>query len=223
MSFLSGHHLPELLHQYGYWLVGVIVGLEATGLPLPGESVVIAAAIYAATTHELSIPFVVAAAAAGAILGDNLGYLVGRSIGYRVLHRYGSYVFLTPERLEVGRHLFQRHGGKVVLFGRFVAILRTLAALLAGANRMDWRHFLFWNAVGGVLWASLYGFGAFVLGKQVERLQGPVGIAAGLIGVAAIAGVVWYTKRKERELTERPQRLPRIGSPACGTSQHQDG
>ncbi len=160
----------------------------------------IAAAIYAATTHELSIYLVVAAAATGAILGDNLGYLIGRGIGFRVLQRHGHYVFLTPERLEVGRRLFQRHGGKVVLFGRFIAILRTLAALLAGANRMDWRHFLFWNAAGGIAWSSAYGFGAYLLGKQAERLQGPLGIAAGVAAVAAIGGVVFYTRRKEREL-----------------------
>ena len=208
MSFLSGHHLTELLHQYGYGVVGVVVALESTGLPLPGESLVIAAALYAATTHELSIPFVVAAAAAGAILGDNCGYLIGRSIGHRVLERYGHYVLLTPERLEVGRNLFRKHGGKVVLFGRFIAILRTFAALLAGANRMDWRHFVVWNAVGGIAWASLYGFGAYALGKQVERLQGPVGIAAGVIGAVAIVGVVLYTRRKEREVTAA-NRAPR--------------
>lgn len=205
MSFLTDHQVPALLHQYGYGVVGLVVGLEATGLPLPGESIVIAAAIYAATTHELSIPLVVAAAAAGAILGDNLGYLIGRAIGFRVLQRYGRHVFLTPERLEVGRRLFQQHGGKVVLFGRFIAILRTLAALLAGANRMDWRHFLFWNAAGGILWSSVYGFGAYLLGKQIERLQGPLGIAAGVAAVVAIGVVVAYTRRKERELAAANQ------------------
>ncbi len=117
-----------------------------------------------------------------------------------MLKRYGGYVFLTPERLEVGRRLFQKHGGKVVLFGRFIAILRTLAALLAGANQMHWRHFLFWNAAGGVLWSSVYGFGAYLLGKQFERLQGPLGIAAAVVALAAVGGVVLYTRRKEREL-----------------------
>jgi membrane protein DedA with SNARE-associated domain len=147
------HHLAELLHQYGYGLVAVVIGLEAMGLPLPGESLLIAAALYAATTHELAIVLVVVAAAAGAIVGDNLGYLIGRGIGYRLLVRYGGYVLLTPERLAAGRRLFARHGGKVVIFGRFVAVLRTLAALLAGANRMPWPHFLLANAVGGIGWA----------------------------------------------------------------------
>lgn len=208
MSFLSDHHLPELLHQYGYWLVGLVVGLEAMGLPLPGESLLIAAAIYAGSTHQLSIPLVVGVAALGAILGDNLGYLIGRQVGLRLLRRWGHYVFITPERLEAGRRLFARHGGKVVVFGRFVAILRTLAALLAGATVMPWPRFLVANAVGGILWASLYGFGAYALGKQIERLQGPVGIAAGVVAVVAIFFMVRYTRRKERELTQAAQAPP---------------
>ncbi|MBN9562878.1 MAG: DedA family protein [Alphaproteobacteria bacterium] len=172
------------------------------GLPLPGESLVIAAALYAGSTHQLSIPFVVAAAAAGAIIGDNIGYLIGRMIGLRLLRRYGRYVLLPPERLEVGRRLFAKHGGKVVLFGRFIAILRTLAALLAGANGMPWPRFLIANAVGGIAWACLYGFGAYALGKEITRLQGPFAIAAGVVAVVVVAAMVIYTRRKERRLTE---------------------
>ncbi len=202
MSFFSLHHLTELLHSYGYGLVGLVVGLEAMGLPLPGESLVIAAALYAGSTHQLSIPFVVAAAAAGAIIGDNIGYLIGRIIGLRLLRRYGHYILLPPERLEVGRRLFAKHGGKVVLFGRFIAILRTLAALLAGANGMPWQRFLVANAVGGIAWACLYGFGAYALGHEITRVQGPLGIAAVVIAIAVIAATVIYTRRKERRLTE---------------------
>jgi len=202
VSFFSLHHLTDLLHDYGYGLVGLVVGLEAMGLPLPGESLVIAAALYAGSTHELSIPFVVAAAAAGAIIGDNIGYLIGRVVGLRLLRRYGSYVLLPPERLEVGRRLFAKHGGKVVLFGRFVAILRTLAALLAGANGMSWPRFLLANAVGGIAWACLYGFGAYALGHAITRVQGPLGIAAVVIAIVVIAATVIYTRRKERRLAE---------------------
>lgn len=201
MEFFSVHHLTALLNEYGYGLVGVVVGLEAMGLPLPGESLVIAAAIYAGSTHQLSIPFVVAAAAGGAIIGDNIGYLIGRFIGLRVLRRYGRYVLLPPERLEVGRRLFAKHGGKVVLFGRFVAILRTLAALLAGANGMPWPRFMLANAVGGIAWACLYGFGAYALGHEITRLQGPLGIAALVITVLVIVAMVLYTRRQERRLT----------------------
>jgi len=206
VSFFSLHHLTELLHDYGYSLVGLVVGLEAMGLPLPGESLVIAAALYAGSTHQLSIPFVVAAAAAGAIIGDNIGYLIGRMIGLRLLRRYGHYVLLPPERLEVGRRLFAKHGGKVVLFGRFIAILRTLAALLAGANGMPWPRFLVANAVGGIAWACLYGFGAYALGKEITKLQGPFAIAAGVVAVIVITTMVIYTRRKEKRLTEASKR-----------------
>ncbi len=208
MSIFSVEYLSELLRQYGYGLVGIVVGLEATGLPLPGESIIIAAALYAGTTHQLSIVWVVVAAATGAIIGDNVGYVVGRSIGLPLMRRYGHYVFLTPERLAMGERLFDRHGGKVVLFGRFIAILRTLAALMAGATRMDWRRFLVANGVGGVLWSSSYGFGAYALGNEVKRLQGPIGIAFGVIAAVVVVAVVIYSRRQERRLTELNQAPP---------------
>ena len=109
----------------------------------------IAAAIYAATTHRLNIFALVPVAALGAICGDQIGYFIGRWIGYRVLRRLGRRVGLSEERLELGRFLFRKYGGRVVFLGRFVAVLRTFVALLAGANRMPWHSFLLWNALGG--------------------------------------------------------------------------
>lgn len=116
---------------------------------LPGESTLIAAALYGGVTHHLNIVFVVVAAATGAIVGDNIGFLIGRDIGFRLLVRYGQYIHMTPARIKLGQYLFLRHGGKVVFVGRFVAILRALAAFLAGANRMTWPRFLVFNAAGG--------------------------------------------------------------------------
>ncbi len=208
MSFLSIHHLTDLLHHYGYGLVGVVIGVEAMGLPLPGESLIIAAAIYAGTTHQMNIGWIVASAAAGAIIGDNLGYLIGRAIGVPFLRRYGRYILLPPERLAVGQRLFARHGGKVVLFGRFIAILRTLAALMAGATGMHWRRFLVANAAGGVLWSCLYGFGAYLLGHTIERLQGPLAIAFAVIAAIVVVAVVIYSRRQERRLIELSQAPP---------------
>src|SRR5712692_6712168 len=121
-------------------------------------------------THLLAIALVIVAAASGAILGDNLGYWVGREAGYRLLRRYGRYIRLEERRLKLGQYLFRRHGGKVVFFGRFVAVLRTWAAFLAGTNRMPWNRFLVFNAAGGILWATLYGLGGYTLGKEVHRL-----------------------------------------------------
>jgi membrane protein DedA with SNARE-associated domain len=162
----------------------------------------IAAAIYAATTHKLSIFALVPIAAAGAICGDQIGYFIGRWIGYRVLARWGRKVGLSDERLDLGRFLFRKYGGRVVFLGRFVAILRTFVALLSGANHMPWHSFLLWNALGGIGWTSLYGFGAYVLGKAAQRLSGPVGIGLGILGAAALIAAFLFVKRNERRLMD---------------------
>ena len=156
------------------------------GLPLPGESLLVGAALYAGSTHRLDINLVVLVSAAAAILGDNAGYGIGRAIGRGALRRYGGRVWLTPERLDAGERLFQRHGAKVVLFGRFVGVLRTFAAVLAGANRMPWPKFLLANAAGGILWTCLYGDGADLLGARVKQLTLPLGLAIAAAAVAAI-------------------------------------
>lgn len=172
------------------------------GLPLPGESLIIAGAVYCATTHQLEIGWMLLAAIAGAIMGDNAGYLIGRSIGFRVLARYGRKVGLSDERLLLGRYLFRRYGGSVVLIGRFVAVLRTFAALLAGANHMPWGRFLGWNALGGTLWAGGYGLAAYWAGSRVESIEGPVGITLAIIVAIVVVTAVVFLKRNEKRLTE---------------------
>ncbi len=142
--------LLQLLAHYGYLAVFGLVGLESAGVPLPGETMLVAAAIYAGSTGRLSLAGVLAAAISGAVLGDNAGFAVGRYGGWRLLARYGRYVRLREKDLKTGRYLFARHGGTVVFFGRFVTILRICAAFLAGANRMRWRRFAVFNAAGGI-------------------------------------------------------------------------
>ena len=163
MIHVATSDLLHLLNTYGYWAVLVFVAIESTGIPFPGETMLLVAAIYAGTTHRLSIALVIAAAASGAILGDNLGFWIGREGGYRLLRRYGRYIRLEERRLKLGQYLFMRHGGKVVFFGRFVAVLRAWAAFLAGTNRMPWAPFLIYNALGGIIWATLYGLGGVLL------------------------------------------------------------
>ena len=131
-------------------MVAFVIGLESMGLPVPGETTLVTAGIYAGTTGRLNIALVVAAASTGAILGDNLGYWIGHRFGYRLLLRYGRLLRLTPARIKLGQYLFHRHGGTVVFFGRFMALLRTLSALTAGINWMPWWRFLFFNAAGGI-------------------------------------------------------------------------
>ena len=197
---MFGIDLAGLVQQHGFWVVGTVIFFESMGVPLPGESLLIATALYAAATGEITIEHVVAASALGAVLGDNAGYLIGRRIGPPVLERYGPRIGLTLDRQQLGRFLFLRHGGKVVFFGRFVAFLRTLAAVLAGASHMPWWRFLIWNAAGGVFWTCLYGFGAYLLGDQVHRLVGPFGVALGIVALVVVVLSVRFVHRHEARL-----------------------
>jgi membrane protein DedA with SNARE-associated domain len=196
----------QLISDYGYWAVGVIVGLESMGIPLPGETILVAAATYAGATHDLDIGLVIVAAATGAIVGDTCGFFLGREIGLPLLHRHGPRIGLTEPRLKVGQYLFLRHGGKVVFFGRFVALLRTLAAMLAGANGMYWPRFLMFNAAGGIVWACVFGIGGYSFGKLIDEFAGPIGIA--LLVLAVIGGIisVIIARRHEEALIERAER-----------------
>ena len=201
--------MTNLVAQYGYLAVLVIVGLESTGIPLPGETTLVAAALYAGATHNLNIVGVVIAAAVGAILGDNLGYLIGHWGGYRLLIRYGRYIRLSEKRIKIARYLFLRYGGEVVFFGRFTAILRTYAAFLAGTTRMPWRRFLFFNAAGGIAWATIYGGGAYLLGRQIERLSGPfeiVFVAAAVVGI--VVGALIIRRQEERLAVAAEEAFP---------------
>jgi membrane protein DedA with SNARE-associated domain len=199
--------LTNLVAQYGYLAVLVIVGLESTGVPLPGETTLVAAALYAGATHNLNIFGVVLAAAIGAILGDNLGYLVGHWGGYRLLIRYGRYIRLSEKRIKIARYLFLRYGGEVVFFGRFTAILRAYAAFLAGTTRMPWRRFLFFNAAGGIVWATVYGGGAYLLGKQIDRVSGPLGVLFVVAAVAAIIVAAVIVRRQEGRLADAAEKV----------------
>jgi len=200
MCLLSESELSHLLSAYGYWSVGCIVALESMGIPLPGEVTLIAAALIAASGHDLNIWYVIAAATAGAILGDNAGFGIGRVFGYRLLVRYGRYVGLTEARIQLGRYLFLRHGAKVVVLGRFVSLLRALAALLAGANCMSWPRFLFANAFGGAAWALTYGLAVYWLGRAAAHLAKPVGLAIGLVAAIALLAGIKYLRGNETRL-----------------------
>ena len=204
-DFLSPIWIHDLIQAYGLWALFGIVMFESMGVPMPGETALVTAALYSATTDQVSIVSVVGVAAFAAVIGDNLGYLIGRSIGLRLIVRHGWYVGLHERRLKVGQYLFLRHGGKIVFFGRFVAFLRTFAALLAGANLMRWPHFLLMNALGGVCWASLFGFGTYLLGEQMKRVAGPVGLLmfAGAL-IAILAGIIFF-RRHEKELEVRAE------------------
>jgi membrane protein DedA with SNARE-associated domain len=177
--------LTNLVSTYGYWLVFAVVGLESVGFPLPGETTLIAAAVYAGATHRLSITLVIVLSIAGAMLGDNLGFYIGRTGGYQILRRYGRHIRLDEPMLKVAEYLFQRYGIWIVFMGRFVSMLRTFTAFLGGESRMPWMRFAASNAAAIILWATGVGLLGFELGS---RVVGPAGIASALAG-GAVLGV----------------------------------
>jgi membrane protein DedA with SNARE-associated domain len=198
--------LQHFLMTYGYWAVFVFVALESIGIPFPGETMLLVAAIDAGTTHQLSIVLVILAATCGAILGDNLGFWIGREGGYRLLRRYGRYIGFNERRVKLGLYLFRTQGGKIVFFGRFVAVLRAWAAFLAGVNRMPWGRFLLFNALGGMIWATLYGLGGYFLGEEIHRLTGPVGIVTIVLAVLIIIVSLIFVRRGEKQLEEKAEK-----------------
>ena len=203
MQFFDPQQISHLLATYGYWLIVIVVALESAGLPLPGETTLVSAAAYAGVSHNLSIGLVIIAAAFGAIMGDNIGFWIGREAGPPLLARLGRFVGLDERRQKLGQYLFLRHGGKIVFFGRFVALLRAFAALLAGVNRLPPARFFAFNAAGGIVWATLFGLGGYTLGHEFHRIAGPFGaIMFALAVIAGVAGWRFYRHHEERLLNE---------------------
>jgi len=203
---MMSNHIADLIATHGYWIISAAVALESMGIPVPGETALVTAAIYAGTTHRLNVALVIAAAAVGAVVGDNFGFLIGRRFGFQLLVRYGHHAGIDPRRIKLGQFLFARHGGIVVFFGRFIALLRSLAALLAGINCMDWWRFLLFNASGGIVWATVYGLAAYVFGEQIVRLRGPAVIISLVIASLAAAKLVLWVRRHEATLQAEVER-----------------
>lgn len=198
-------NVNHLVSTYGYWAVFALVGLESLGIPLPGETILIVASTLAGKFHHLNVWGIFAAASAGAIIGDNIGFWIGDKGGYRLLRRYGKYVHLEEGKLKVGRYIFDRHGGKVVFFGRFVSVLRTYAAFLAGTNRMRWRTFLVYNAAGGVVWSGIYAFAAYYAGSSLRRSNGKIDIVIGVVAAVVIVAMFLFVRRQGGKLQARAE------------------
>ena len=198
--------MKELVHQYGAWIVFALVFLESIGLPLPGEAILVSAAIFAGTTQELSIVLVLFAAIIGAILGSIIGFWIGDRYGYPLLLRYGSYIGLTETRIKIAQYLFRRQGIIVVLIARFVAVMRSVVGFIAGANRMPFTNFMIANSAGAAGWALFYGLGAYYLGKGVEEFAKPFALALALIAAVVVVSAIIYWRRIERQLADAAER-----------------
>jgi len=200
-ALISLQILQDALRTWGYLAVMAFIMIESSGIPFPGETMLLLASFSAATlVPELNIGLIIAFAALGAILGDNIGYYIGRTGGRSIIERYGRYVFLKPQHLKRAEKFFEKHGNKTVFFGRFIAILRTWSAFLAGVNHMHWRVFLLYNAAGGILWAIIYGTLGFVAGRvfhdnfplveQIARATSWIGAAVIVILVVCVFLVI---------------------------------
>jgi len=189
-------NVEHLVRVSGYPLLFVLVMGESSGVPIPGETALIAAAVLA-SQETLSIELVIALAASAAIIGDNIGYLIGRKGGRWILERPGPFHYQRVQVLATGQPFFERHGPKAVFFGRFILGLRVWASWLAGATHMPWRSFLVWNALGGIIWAVVVGTAAYLLGNSATGVLEAFGLWGLVAALLAIGGfLVWHRRQR---------------------------
>ncbi len=175
-ALATPQHLPGVLHsleptlnQFGYLAVVGLVLIEDFGVPVPGETVLILASVYAGA-GRLNLGLVALLGFCGALLGDNIGFAIGHFGGHRLAERYGRYIFLTPERLEVATRFFERHGGKVIIVARFVEGLRQANGIIAGTSGMRWARFLVFNAIGAALWVLVWVSVGYFSGSHINTI-----------------------------------------------------
>jgi len=194
--------VTDLLISYGLLLLFALIAAESAGVPLPGETALIAAAILA-ERGNYSIVEVIAVAAAAAIVGDNVGYWIGRTGGRKLLERWGPVKRYSERVLPPGERFFKKHGGKTVFIGRFVAVLRVTAAWLAGITHMSWWRFFLWNAAGGIVWATGVSLLAYYFGKAAADAVATYGVyaAVAIVVLVVIAFVVMRVVKKRVEPT----------------------
>jgi membrane protein DedA with SNARE-associated domain len=192
------HHFQGILDHWGYLAVGGFLFLEDFGVPLPGESMLIAASAYAGLGGNLNVWLVGLVGFAAAVLGDNVGYVIGRRGGRRLIERFGRYVFVTPARLDRAEAFFEKHGGKVVTVARFVEGLRQLNGIIAGTVEMPWRRFLFFNVIGAALWVATWTSLGYLAGNHVETISRDFTYFAVGAAVLFLGFVAWHLHRRRK-------------------------
>lgn len=197
-----------LLDRYGYLAVAVLVLIEDFGIPVPGETVLILAAVSAGAGH-LDIVVVAAVAWLAAVVGDNTGYAIGRFGGRRLIHRYGRYVLLTPARFARAEAVFTRYGGWIVVVARFIEGLRQLNGIVAGSTAMHWARFLIANAIGAALWVGTWATLGYLFGDRIEQVRRIAGRYVWyLVAAAAVLLVVLVVVRVRRHRRRPPPDEP---------------
>ena len=192
-------HLIRLLHTYTYPGVLSLVMLEALGIPLPGEIALVTAGAYAAVAHNVSVSGVILMAALGATVGGVLGYWIGIKGGLPLLVRYGKYVGVRRSHIDKAHSFFERNGAKTILFGRFVAVLRTWASVIAGAACMSFKQFVAYNTLGSIVWAIVFGLLGYYFGHDLPLLERYISRASLGVLIALVVGIaVWVILRRLR-------------------------
>ncbi len=192
--------LRGALIQYGYWAVAVTLLLENTGVPLPGETILLLASFLAYSEHSLRLPWIIVVATVAATAGDNLGYILGHRGGRPLLERYQNIFRIRTEVLEHGERMFERYGAVTVFFARFVFGLRIIAGPMAGVLRMPWRKFVVANFFGAALWVSVISAAGYLFGQHWARLLRNLerfNIAIVVVAIL-IVGVLWWRNRRKR-------------------------
>ena len=192
--------IEPLIRQYGLAVVPIMITLESLGAPLPGESLLIVASM-TAERGNMSFPLLLLLAWVGGVIGDNIGYLIGRRLGRIALLRYGEKIGFTSQRLDQVEAVFARYGPFTVAFARFVNVLRQLNGVVAGTLKMDWWRFLFFNALGCALWALTWGLAGFYLGEhasEITRLSHAVGVGGAIVIAIVLIGALFYAFRRQR-------------------------
>ncbi|HXW80348.1 MAG TPA: DedA family protein [Acidimicrobiales bacterium] len=195
----------HLIHNYGYWAVFLFVAAESLGVPIPGETAVIAAGAYAGATHKLNPWLIFAVAALAAILGNIAGYWIGSKGGFALARRYGNKVHLDERKLKVGRYVLDRQGAKVVFFGRFISILRTYVAFLAGTLHMQWLKFLGASIAGAIVWSGIYTAASYKAANTIKRLSGILDLALGLTAIAVVVVVLLLVRQQVSKLGDKAE------------------
>jgi membrane protein DedA with SNARE-associated domain len=197
--------ITHLVNTYGYWAVFAFVVGEGCGVPVPGETALIAAGAYAGETHHLNPVVIFAVAMVAAVTGNIVGYAIGWKGGFALASRYGNKVRLDERKLKVGRYVLDRQGGKVIFFGRFVSVLRTYLAFLAGTVRMQWRKFLTATAAGAAVWSGAYTVLSYEAGSALKRLSLTFDLALAGVAVVVVVIVVMITRREVRALGDKAE------------------
>ena len=210
-SLISFQTLQNALQVFGYPAIALFIMIECVGVPIPGETMLLLASFYAASDPKLQISLVILCAACGAILGDNIGYYIGRVGGRAFVAKFGRFFFVKMEHLDAAEQFFNRHGAKTVFFGRFISILRIFSAFLAGMNRMNWRKFMLYNGLGGIIWATYVGLLGYIAGHyfhqhfdMVEGLVRTAGWTGFVVVVLITIGVIIFVQRRIIKSISKP-------------------